>query len=37
MGESACAAQFASAMSAHFQHLKTMGAPSLIPSFSALG
>ncbi|CAK0758443.1 hypothetical protein CVIRNUC_002620 [Coccomyxa viridis] len=28
---------FASAMSAHFQHLKTMGAPSLIPSFSALG
>ena len=29
--------QFLSAMSAHFQHLKAMGAPSLIPSFSRLG
>ncbi|CAL5227084.1 g9990 [Coccomyxa viridis] len=28
---------FLSAMSAHFQHLKAMGAPSLIPSFSSLG
>ena len=29
--------QFLSAMSAHFQHLKAMGAPTLIPSFSSLG
>lgn len=32
-----CCLQFLSAMSAHFQHLKSMGSPNLVPSFSALG
>lgn len=37
LSDKALDVQFLSAMSAHFQHLKSMGAPNLVPSFSALG